>query len=112
MIINLTKNQILAQTVYIADTPIKRMKGLIGFKSLKTSEAMLIKPCNSIHTFFMRFPIDLLFIDKDNIIIKAMSDIKPYRFSPLYLFSRAVIELSSGTIRNTGTKEGDQISID
>ncbi len=69
-IINKTKNTILAEEAYIADTVFSRVKGLLGKQSLDEGSALIIKPCNSIHTFFMRFPIDVFFVDRNNKIVK------------------------------------------
>ena len=112
MIINKTNNKIIANTVYLADTPLKRMQGLLGRRNFKASEAMVIKPCNSIHTFFMRFSIDILFINKGGKVVKCVANIPPFRLSPLSLSSRFVVELPAGTIQSTNTKEGDQIAVD
>lgn len=95
----------------VASTPFKRMKGLLGRKSLGEKEALIIKPCNSIHTFFMRFPIDVLFVDKDNKVIKAISNIKPFRISGVYFGAAFVVELSAGTIKRTHTAESDFLSL-
>lgn len=112
MIINKTKNKTIANVVCLADTPLKRMKGLLGRKSLGVLEAMVIKPCNSIHTFFMRFPIDVLFVDKNSKVVKGIADMPPFRLSPIYLASQFVVELPAGTIQSTNTTEGDQIAIE
>lgn len=112
MIINKTKNKTIANVIYLADTPFKRMKGLLGRKSLGVLEAMVIKPCNSIHTFFMRFPIDVLFIDKEGKVIKGIVNMSSFRLSPIYFTSQFVVELPAGTIQTTNTTEGDQIAIE
>ena len=109
-IINKSKGVVLADAI-IADTPFKRMKGLLGRKALNEGEALVIKPCNSIHTFFMRFPIDVLFVDKNNKVIKAISSIKPFRITGIYFGAAFVVELSAGTIKRTRTVESDLLSL-
>lgn len=96
----------------MADSPFKRMKGLLGKKGLKPGEALIIKPCNSIHTFFMRFPIDVLFVSKDNRVIKAISGIKPFRLTYIYYHADFAVELTAGIISSTATCTGDHLSID
>jgi uncharacterized membrane protein (UPF0127 family) len=64
----------------VARTLFERMKGLIGTKSLPKGEGMLILRCNSIHTFFMSFPIDATFLDRDDKIVKVVRNIRPWRF--------------------------------
>ena len=110
-IINQTKDTVLAKEVIIADTFLKRIKGLLGRKDFLPGEALIIKPCNSIHTFFMRFPIDVLFVDKDNRVLKALSSVKPFRLTSIYFQASFVIELPSGTIQSTLTCKGDTLQI-
>lgn len=112
MIINKTKHEIMADIVFFADNPFKRMKGLLGRRSLKDSEAMVIKPCNAIHTFFMRFPIDVLFVNKDNKVVKAITNLPSFRLSPICFSSQFVVELPAGMIQTTRTTLGDQIAIE
>lgn len=108
-IINKDKNTILAEEAVIADTVLKRIKGLLGKKGLKSGEAIILEPCNSIHTFFMRFTIDIVFVDKQNKVIKAISGIKPWRITGVYFPSRLCIELPPGTIKSTLTSYGDTL---
>ena len=109
-LINLNKNTVLAEAALIAETPFKRIKGLLGRKDFKAGQALIIRPCNSIHTFFMRFPIDVLFLDKNNRIVKTVPSLKPYRITPIYFSARLTIELPAGTIQRSSTQEGDLIS--
>ncbi|MBU0709888.1 MAG: DUF192 domain-containing protein [Candidatus Omnitrophica bacterium] len=110
-IINKTKNIVLAEEAGVADNPFRRIKGLLGKKGLNRGEALVIRPCNSIHTFFMRFPIDVLFVSKDNRVVKAISCLKSFRLSAVYFSASFVIELPSGVIQSTSTQEGDSISL-
>ena len=111
-LLNQTKNTILAEDMLFADTPAKRIKGLLGRKDFPKGQALAIKPCNSIHTFFMRFPIDVLFVSKSNKVIKTISDLVPFSFSPICFSSNFVIELPSATLRSTSTTPGDQLSLE
>lgn len=111
-IINKTKNVILADNTIIADTPFKRIRGLLGRKDFAEGQAIIIKPCNSIHTFFMGFPIDVLFVNKHNQVIKAISALIPWRLTRIYFSAAFVIELPIGTIQSTFTSQGDILTID
>ena len=64
----------------VARTLFERIRGLIGTKSLPEGEGMLILRCNSIHTFFMSFPIDAAFLDRDGNVVKTVRNIRPWRF--------------------------------
>jgi uncharacterized membrane protein (UPF0127 family) len=82
---------------------------LLARKNFAPAEALIITPCNSIHTFFMKFPIDILFVDADNKIMALGVDIKPWRVSPVYWQAKFVVELPAGTILASGTRQGDEI---
>ena len=110
-IFNTTRDKLLAGEARVADTCFKRAKGLLGRPELKEGEALIIEPCNSIHTFFMRFPIDVVFADKNNLVVGAISNLVPFRLSPLYWRSAFAIELPAGVISSTNTAKGNTISL-
>jgi hypothetical protein len=95
----------------VADTLFTRMKGLLGKKELPTGDALWIKPCFSVHTFFMKFPIDVLFLNKQNQVIAVVSNITPNRMTRLYPQSFSVLELPPGTIAASDTIVDDEIEI-
>ncbi len=111
-IINKTNNAVIADEAVVANTPAKRMKGLLGRKELKDGQALILDPCNSIHTFFMLFPIDILFLDKTNKIIKSISCLKPFRLTAIYFNAASAVELPSGKIQSLSIKEGDIVSLE
>jgi len=110
-IINQSKNTILADEAIIAGTLLKRMIGLLGRKELKKGQALILKPCNSIHTFFMRFSIDVLFVDKENKVIKAISSKEPFRLTYMYFTACFAVELPVGTIQSSATSPGDSLTL-
>jgi uncharacterized protein len=110
-IINETKNIILAENAILAETFFKRIKGLLGRKFLGDKEALIIKPCNSIHTFFMAFPIDVLFVDKNNRVIKVIISFQPFRLSPICTSSAYVIECAPGVSSPDKVEVGDRLLI-
>jgi len=110
-LINKTKHALLAKDIVIANTPFKRLRGLLGEKEFKEGQALILKPCNSIHTFFLRFAIDVIFIDKHNKVIEAISCLKPFRLTRVYWLSVLAIELPAGIILSSHTQEGDLLAI-
>ncbi|MDD2752601.1 MAG: DUF192 domain-containing protein [Candidatus Omnitrophica bacterium] len=102
----------LAEDVSLADTSLKRLTGLLGKKELSSGKALIIRPCNSVHTFFMRFSIDVIFIDKHSQIIKAISDLRPFRLTRPYFHATSVIELPVGVIKSTSSLPGDILKLD
>jgi uncharacterized membrane protein (UPF0127 family) len=106
---NSSRQVLLAEQVYGALTFFKRLKGLMGTATLPDGTALLIKPCSSIHTWFMRYPIDVIFINRENRIIKILHSIPPYRLGPYVRGAVAAIELPAGRCGQTGTNEGDLV---
>jgi len=108
---NTTRDTVLASAGWRATRALERMKGLLGRDELGEGEGIQIEPCNSIHTFFMRFAIDVLFIDRDGVVVRAFSAIPPWRLTRIYGRARSVIELPPGTLERTQTFEGDRITV-
>jgi uncharacterized protein len=106
---NQSKNTILASNAILAATPWLRMKGLLGRKIVGPSEALVLKPCNSIHTLFMRFSIDVIFVDQAFKVVAAIAGLKPYRLSKIYFSARCAIELPTGVIASSRTSVGDTL---
>lgn len=107
---NTTRGTTLADRATRADGWMQRLKGLLGRDSLQAGEGLHIDPCTSIHTFFMRFPIDVLFIDTEGMVVRAFESIRPWRATRMYPKARSVVELPVGTLKATETYEGDVIS--
>jgi len=108
-IINTSKNSVLAHSCEAADSFLARFFGLMGKSCLHAGGGLLLTPCNSIHMFFMRFPLDVVFIDKNNTVVYLIENIKPWRVSPIVKQARSVIELPLGTISASGTEVGDRL---
>lgn len=106
---NVTRGKLLADHSAEARTFGSRFIGLMGRKELPFGDGLHIVPCNSIHTFFMKIPIDAVFLDKENKVVKVLHAMVPWRLSSLYLGAHSVLELPSGTSAASGTAEGDQL---
>lgn len=111
-IINKTKNIVIAERAALANTFFARLKGLIGKNTLEEDEGLCITPCNSVHMFFMKFSIDVLFIDKDNLVCKTISNLEPWRISPVVRGASCVVELPKDTIEKRSIEKGDYIKIE
>ena len=107
-IFNLTRQTVLANSLEVADSGPKRNKGLLGRDRLARGEGLWIIPCEAVHTFGMRFPIDLVYLDREKRIRKLRREVPPWRLSAC-LFAHSVIELPAGTIRDTQTQLGDTL---
>jgi len=92
----------------VAATMLPRMKGLLGRKSLSQGEGMLIRPAPSIHTFFMRFPIDVVFLSRHGEVLKIAEHVAPWRTRSCR-HSYAVLELAAGEAGRRGLAVGDRV---
>jgi|SaaInlStandDraft_6_1057023.scaffolds.fasta_scaffold62654_2 uncharacterized protein len=110
-LLNQTKNIQLVSQLEDAHTFLKRSKGLLGKKSIDPDYAMLIRNCKSIHTFFMNFPIDVAFIDKNFVVKKIYRNLKPGRLTLPILKAQSVIEFKSGFIHTNNVEVGDQLYV-
>lgn len=105
---NLTRGTVLASYMEVADSGPKRSKGLLGREGLSPGEGLWIIPCEAVHTFWMRFSIDLVYLDSKKRIRKLVSEVPPWRMSAC-LRAHSVLELPPGTIRLTKTQLGDTL---
>jgi uncharacterized protein len=108
---NQTRNTVLATAADIADTSAKRRTGLLKHQSLEPGAGLWISPCESVHTFFMKFAIDLVYLDKQKKVRKVRHAVPPWRLSAC-LTAHSVLELPAGVAANTGTQPGDQLVFD
>jgi uncharacterized membrane protein (UPF0127 family) len=107
-VLNLTRSTLLATSMELADNGAKRNKGLLGRKGLAPGGGLWIVPCESVHTFGMQFPIDLVYLDRKKRIKKLKSDVPPWRLSAC-LAAHSILELPSGTIQSSLTQVGDTL---
>jgi uncharacterized protein len=108
---NQTRSAVLGQSVDVADTSAKRRAGLLGRKGLGPGEGLWISPCESVHTFFMKFPIDLVYLDKSRRVRKVRHAVPAWRLS-MCLSAHSILEFPAGTAKQTGTVAGDVLVIE
>jgi uncharacterized protein len=107
---NVTRGTVLATQLELAGTGAARRKGLLGRVKLSPGEGLWIKPCESVHTFFMRFAIDLVYLDRKHRVRKVRSNVGPWRLSACFL-AHSVLELPVGTIHSSRTERGDTVEV-
>jgi uncharacterized membrane protein (UPF0127 family) len=108
---NDTRGVVLGDSVIVADSGATRRTGLLKHERLAPGEGLWIVPCEAVHTFFMKFPIDLVYIDKRRKVRKVRHAVPPWRMSGC-LTAKSVLELPAGTAERTGTRVGDELSIE
>lgn len=90
---------------------IGRARGLLGKGSLAAGEGIVIWPCSSVHMFFMRFALDVVYLDREFRVVKTVRGLKPFRVSFGGRGAHAAIELPEGTIQSTGLQPGDRLEL-
>jgi len=101
---------LIVSELMFADNFFSKLFGLI-FKNLNKNQGFVIENCNSIHTFWMRYKIDLVFLNKNNEVVKLYENFKQFRVTPLIKNAVKVIELPAGTIKNNFLQVGDILKI-
>lgn len=111
-LVNVSRGSLVAARVERAERPLQRMRGLLGRSGLAEGEALLLAPCASIHTFFMRFPLDVLFLDRDLHVLRALESLPPWRATRLHLRAACAVELAAGSLRRSQTRQGDRLRLE
>jgi uncharacterized protein len=107
---NMTRGVMLADSAEVADTSAKRRTGLLKHTGLEPGDGLWIVPCESVHSFGMKFTIDVIYLDRKHKVKKVRPEMVPRRISAC-LMAHSVLELPAGTIVRTGTQAGDQLQI-
>ena len=106
---NETRGADLAERARWADRFWFRLRGLLRRKSLPQGEGVVVVPCSSVHTFFLPFPIDIVYLDGERTVVKTVSDLKPFRACAGGRGAQYAVEVPAGTVRESGTSVGDRL---
>jgi uncharacterized membrane protein (UPF0127 family) len=107
-LINLRTNETILDDLRIADNFVSRFRGLMGIKSLPNNSGLWITPCNSVHCFFMRIPIDVVFLNKENQVVHISKNMKPWSISPIIRKAKSVVEVNADSLSKV-LEIGDQL---
>jgi uncharacterized membrane protein (UPF0127 family) len=102
-------NQLVVNKVWLAEKVFQRMRGLLFRKPLEPDQAMLIRPCSSIHTIGMSYPLDIVFIDAQGIVLKTFRNVRPLRMA-FAINAYATVEFYAGEIERIGIQSGDYLN--
>jgi len=114
-VVNASRESTLCQSCGVANNIFTRVRGLLGRTSLPEGEGLLIVPCPSIHMFGMKFPLDVIFLTRENVVTDVVENIAPgklYVGKSLQGKVHGALELPAGTISRTGTARGDKLTIE
>lgn len=111
-VVNRSKGTVVAEQAWLAQGFWSRFVGLWGRRGLAPGQGLLLTPCSSIHTLFMRFTIDAVFLDNRDAVVKVSPWLRPFRLALGSRRARKVLELPAGTIARSGTGVGDRLDIE
>lgn len=112
MLVNARTREVLARRVEQADSFASRFFGLMGRAGLPEDEALVLAPCQSVHMLFMRFALDVVFADRQGVVVAVYQDLRPWRVSGFHRQAHFAIELPVGAVARTGTQVGDTVEMD
>ena len=101
---------VVCERCIVADSPLPRMRGLLGRRNLGADEGVLLRPAGSIHTFFMQFPIDVVFLDREGRVLRVVESVRPWRTAAAR-GARAVLELRAGESGRRRVAVGDVLEV-
>src|SRR6267154_6670394 len=110
---NQTRQVYVATELAVAETHWSRLRGLLGVSAddFGNGRGLWIRPCRGVHTLAMRFPIDVVYLDREGTVVHLDENLKPWRFARVHLQAASVLELPSQALAATGTVVGDRIEI-
>jgi uncharacterized protein len=107
---NLTRNVVIAERVEVAETSETRKTGLLGRDGLAEGTGLWIIPCEWVHMFGMKFPIDIVVLDKKDVVVGVQENLKPGSIGQFFWGGHSTLELPVGAIKASGTAKGDRIA--
>jgi uncharacterized membrane protein (UPF0127 family) len=108
--IRTVQGEVICERCLVADNPLTRLRGLLGRSELASGEGLLLRPAGSIHMFFMRFPIDAVFLSRDGEVLKVSASVRPWRTAAAR-GAKVVIELPAGEADRRGIQAGTRLEV-
>ncbi len=110
IITNTSRQTVIGESIEVAETASQKVKGLLGRDGLDQGHGLLFKGAGSLHTLFMRFPIDIIYTDKQRKVVKTANAVRPWKLVAAPLRCDCAIELPAGAITASNTQVGDYLS--
>jgi uncharacterized membrane protein (UPF0127 family) len=110
VVLRTADDRVVCERCLLAETPLARMRGLLGRRGLESGEGLLLRPAPSIHTLFMRFPIDVVFLGREGDVLKVVHHLKPWRTAAAR-GAKAVLELGAGEADRRGIHAGIRLDL-
>ena len=112
LVANASRGTVLGQAIEVAQTAAQRVKGLLGRECLEDGQGLLFRGAESMHTLFMRFPIDIVYADKNGKLVMLAEAVGPFKLVAAPLRCYYALELPAGVINQSKTRVGDRLSFD
>jgi uncharacterized membrane protein (UPF0127 family) len=112
IVANASRGTVLGQAIEVAQTAAQKVKGLLGRECLEDGQGLLFRGAGSMHTLFMRFPIDIVYADKNGKVMKLAEAVGPFKLIAAPLRCYYALELPAGAINDSKTRVGDRLSFD
>lgn len=109
---NDTRGTSLGDSIRVAGSLGERLRGLLFHREIAEGEGLWIRPCNSVHSFFLPYPIDVLFLDEAHFVVACVAPLSPWRATRIHLRARSVLELPAGTVGRARTEVGDRLVLE
>src|SRR2546430_17031248 len=110
VVLRTTEGGVVCERCLVAETPLARMRGLLGRRGLESGEGLLLRPASSVHTFFMRFAIDVVFLSRDGEVLKVAGRVPAWRTGSCR-GAKAVVELAAGGADGRGIRTGVRLNL-
>lgn len=110
-IVNRSRNTVVGERIEVADTFLSRLVGLLGRSRLLPGYGLLIRPSSGVHTFGMRFPIDVVALDRQLRVLAVWQNLRPWRTTAVKWKTHCVLELAGGHLKTCPIEAGDQLEI-
>ena len=104
------EDRVVCERCLVADSPWARMRGLLGRRGLESGEGLLLRPTGSVHTFFMRFPIDVVFLSRDGEVLKIAQALSPWHTAGARR-AKVALELAAGDAERRGIRVGSRLDL-
>ena len=106
-VVNQTRGSLLVKELFCALTPWSRARGLLARAPLKPGQGLLLRPCRGVHTFFMKYTIDVIFLDRRGQVVALRPELRPWRVTPIFGEAYCTLELEAGRAAAARTEKGD-----
>ena len=110
-VVRRSSGEVLCDRCVVADSAFARMRGLLGRRGLRQGEGLLLRPASSIHTAYMRFSIDAVFLDRDGVVVKVVTNLRPWQAAAARR-ARAVLELAAGECKRYDLRAGERLALE